>query len=117
MTDRDVVEEFCRIVGCGKVSEEQRRRPPRKNCWYWTIGNRDDVERLLRAFYPRLGERRRAKADEALAEIAKSVRACEECGESFKAHKSDRRFCSTPCQMRAYHAKHRGVRVSERAMA
>lgn len=117
MTDRDVIEEFCRIVQCGSVSREQNRKPPRKNCWYWTIGNRVDVERLLRAFYPRLGERRRAKADEALAEIAKSVRACETCGETFRAQKSQRRFCSTSCQQRSYYVRHGNVPVAARSTA
>lgn len=123
MTDRDVVVEFCRIMECGKVSQEQRRQPPRKNCWVWTIGNRADTERIIRMLYPWLGERRRAKADEALAEIDRRRvelrRTCEGCGEQFVAatHGPTRKFCSTPCYMRTYHAKHRGVRAAERVVA
>lgn len=123
MTDRDVVERFCHIMGCGKVSLEQNRHPPRKNCWYWTIGNRDDTERILRMLYPWFGERRRAKADEAFAEIdrrnADLHRTCDGCGEQFVAatHGPTRKFCTEPCRMRTYHAKYRGVRVSERTAA
>jgi hypothetical protein len=123
MTDRDTVQEFCRIVECGGVSQEQNRKPPRKNCWYWTIGNPTDVERILRAFYPRLGERRRAKADEAFAEIdrrnADLRRVCVGCGVKFVASTRGptAKFCSEPCRMRTYHAKHKGVPVSMRVLA
>lgn len=121
MTDRDVVEEFCRIVECGKVSLEQRRTPPRKNCWYWTIGNRNDVERILTMFLPRLGSRRTGKALLTLAEISKRraecIRICERCGVQFESTRDLARFCSTPCQQADYYAKHGNVRVSERATA
>lgn len=121
MTDRDVVEKFCRIVECGKVSPEQRRRPPRKNVYIWTIANRDDVERILLELLPHLGSRRTDKALAALAEIrqrrAELTHTCEGCGVEFEAKREFARFCSEPCRMRTYHAKYRGVRVADRVVA
>lgn len=122
MTDRDVVEEFCRVVGCGTVGPEKRLRPPQtKTVHVWTIGNRDDVERILLALLPRLGSRRKDKALTALAEIAarraELFRTCEGCGTTFEAKRELARYCTEPCRMRTYHAKYRGVPVAERATA
>jgi hypothetical protein len=101
MTDRDVLEKFCEIVECGKVGGPHRySRPHHKPTYVWGIGNRTDVERILLAFLPWLGERRSAKAREMLAEIAKLNMTCEECGVTFRSHRISSRFCSVKCRNR-----------------
>ena len=101
MTDRDVLEKFCRIVECGKVGPERRYgRPHHKPSYVWQISNRADCERILLAFRPWLLARRGAKADEVLAEIAKMDRHCRNCGEPFRARRLDMHFCGTKCRNR-----------------
>lgn len=103
MTDRDVLERFCGIVECGRVTGPHRHgnRPAHhKPIFSWGIGNRPDVERILLAFYPWLGERRLAKAHEALAEIARLDMECKNCGEPFRAHRLDSEYCSVKCRNR-----------------
>lgn len=99
MTDKDVVDRFCRIVECGKVSPEQRRpKPNHKSVYVWQISNRHDVERILLAFRPWFGERRTAKADALLAEIATLNRECRHCAAPFRARRLDMWFCGTRCR-------------------
>ena len=69
MTDEDVVNKFASVVGCGKV---RRRFPPsvaftgRKPQFLWDVSTFEKAQAILAAFWPWLGERRRAKAIEAL---------------------------------------------------
>lgn len=67
MADGDVVERVHALVGCGRISEPTSRNPGR---WRATkllvINGRDNVEPLLVAIRPWLGERRGAKVDELL---------------------------------------------------
>lgn len=103
MTDQDVLERFCRAVECGRVTGPHRHgdRPAHhKPVYRWGIGNRADVERILVAFLPWLGERRAAKANEMLAEIAKLDRECKNCGKAFRARRSDAQCCSVKCRNR-----------------
>jgi len=101
MTDRDVLERFCAVVQCGKVGGERRYgRPHHKPAFVWCISNRSDVERILLALLPWFGERRSAKAREALAEIAKLNMTCEYCGVTFRSHRISSRFCSVKCRNR-----------------
>lgn len=70
-TDKDVVDEFARIVG-GKVYGPYRpngKKTPAsyKDIYQWKIQNTLTCHALLRRFWPYLGERRRAKAAEAIA--------------------------------------------------
>ncbi len=67
MTDRDILERFAEAVGVGKVTGPRNRGPNRKPIYLWAAYNRADWEALLRLFYPLLGERRRAQADNLLS--------------------------------------------------
>lgn len=108
MTDRDVVAQFCDVVECGKVSGPKRvGRPNRKPVYVWAIGNRKDVERILLAFLPWFGERRAAKAQLTLAEIAKLDMMCDECGTVFRSHRISSRFCSIKCRNRWHYMQNR----------
>lgn len=101
MTDRDILERFCRIVACGRVSDERRfGREHHKPTYVWAIGNRPDVERILLALLPWFGERRSAKARQALKEIARLDHVCKNCGETFRARRLDMQCCSVKCRNR-----------------
>lgn len=102
MTDRDVLGRFCATVECGRVTGPHTFNRPahHKPIYRWAIGNRKDVERILLAFLPWLGERRSAKAQEMLAEIARLDRECKNCGRPFRARRLDMQCCSVKCRNR-----------------
>jgi len=105
-TDRDVLERFHMIVGVGGVTFHHRgARPHHKPCWAWHLSARDKVEALLSSFMPWLGQRRRAKAQEALALLAeqRQIRKCEYCGGSFESYHGFQRFCCKKHQEKAWY--------------
>lgn len=116
MTDKDVLDKFCRIVECGKVGPERRYgREHHKPCYVWQISNRADTERILLAFRPWLGRRRLTKAEEVLREIAKMDISCKQCGKEFRAKRLDMLFCSPECRSRWNYLFNRpAVRPSKR---
>jgi hypothetical protein len=65
MTDKDVVEQFRDVVGCGNVVE---LHPPnhKEKGWSkfysWTISKRSEVQRILSTMLPYFGHRRAHKA-------------------------------------------------------
>ena len=65
MTDKDVVEDFQRIVGCG-VIYEPKLRDGRKQSYYFQVGNKKDVRSILSSMLPYLGTRRAHRALDAL---------------------------------------------------
>ena len=74
MTDKDVVERAAKIWGHGSVRQIPARQRPhalgRKDIYVWRFENRAQVYALLAAIYPWLGNRRKAKAKEALLDLA-----------------------------------------------
>ena len=69
MTDRDVLDRFCTAVTAGSVSgpyagNGSKTPTGRKPMYVWQANGIVDVSRILDAFWPYLGERRRAKANE-----------------------------------------------------
>ena len=71
MTDRDVIEKFAGIVGCGKTSGPEMF-PGRMNSkpqWRWDTAKEGDVRMLLTVFMPHLGKRRRARAEEVIQRL------------------------------------------------
>ena len=110
MTDRDVLEKFYAVVESGGVGLHHRANKPRhKDCWQWQAGARKDVTRILLAFMPWFCERRRAKAEEALALLAEQhyIRQCEYCGEDFESYNGFQRFCSKKHQEQAWQAENK----------
>ena len=75
MTDRDVLERFTRIVGVSHVRATHSSNPLRgsKPQWRWFASSSTDVLRILRMFLPYLGERRTAKAQEAIARLDREM--------------------------------------------
>lgn len=70
MCDRDVLERFARIVGA-EANIYADGRPMRRPLYAWRCGRWSVIEPMLTAFLPYLGERRRAKALELLANPAR----------------------------------------------
>jgi len=67
MCDRDVVERFAAIMGCGKVTNPDKRHeqnPKHRPIWRWSTARRADCLRIAQMFLPYLGERRSARAHE-----------------------------------------------------
>ncbi len=62
MTDRDVVERFCKIVGVGKVLPAKPSKAHYKPLFEWTCQRREDVHNILDTFLPYFGDRRAHKA-------------------------------------------------------
>ena len=69
MTDKDVIEEFYRVMGKGTVHLDYNK-PYRiklgrtKLLHKWRSGPREELYGLIQRLYPYLGERRRSKCDE-----------------------------------------------------
>jgi len=100
-TDRDVVESFMAVVGCGAIGLRSKKPDHWKNQWTWSCGKWSDVSKLLLAFLPHLHARRRQKAMEVLTRGGDArKRVCECCGELFVAQVNKARFCSSRCQDR-----------------
>lgn len=70
MNDRDVVERFRSIVGCGGLYAHKPGTGSTKPNWTWYVYEAEKVSEILTAFLPYLGQRRSAKAIEALAVTA-----------------------------------------------
>jgi hypothetical protein len=73
MTDEDVVLRLVTATGCGAVTGPEQRREGWKPIWTWNVCRWAEIEYLLQAWRPLLGERRRAKADQLLADPAQTV--------------------------------------------
>lgn len=94
MCDRDVLERVDRLVPStnGVKLKKQRNPPPQyKDQYLWNIGKAPEVEACLRLMLPWLGERRRARALEALEVLARHPggpgwrrRAMTHCGEGHE---------------------------------
>jgi predicted metal-dependent hydrolase len=68
MCDRDVVERFAAVMGCGKVTVEARseRNPKHSDIWRWTTAKRAECLRIAELLLPYMGERRAARAREVI---------------------------------------------------
>jgi len=60
-TDKDVLERFVQVVGVGPMSARSKKQPQYKQQWVWTISGFERVQAIGAAFWPWLGERRRAQ--------------------------------------------------------
>ena len=63
MTDRDIVQRFADVLGCGTAVHDESNQPRRirtgrKACYRWTCSRRADVIKVLELFLPHFGQRR-----------------------------------------------------------
>lgn len=67
-TDKDVLARFQQIVGYGNILEKPRKTKPShyKTLWEWRIAKQPEVIRILVMLMPYFGNRRLAKAVDAL---------------------------------------------------
>jgi hypothetical protein len=66
-TDEDVIRRFAAAVGMGNVSGPREPNRGQKLVWYWSVTGQK-IERLYALLEPGLGERRRTRYAELLAE-------------------------------------------------
>jgi hypothetical protein len=72
MTDLDVLQRRQNITGIGHINRPTPRKDPRhKPIWHWVASKNKESITLMRAVYPLMGERRRARIDEVLALVEK----------------------------------------------
>jgi hypothetical protein len=64
MTDQDVIERLQELTGMGRIALGRKTNPGYKPYWQWTVSRDGDALELMRAVYPHMGERRRAKIEE-----------------------------------------------------
>jgi hypothetical protein len=69
MTDRDVVERFVAIVGCGSISVVKPGTGGHKPVHCWRLYEAVEVRRVVAMFLPLFGERRTARALALLEQI------------------------------------------------
>src|SRR5438309_46060 len=74
MNDKDVVERFRAIMGCGGLYPHRPGTGSTKPNWTWYVYSAEKVSAILNALLPYLGQRRSAKAREAL-EVTANIRA------------------------------------------
>lgn len=73
MTDRDVVERFAAVIGCGNIHRPRHDpRPNHKPVYTWALYESARVVEVIELLMPWFGERRRAKAMEVLA-VARDI--------------------------------------------
>lgn len=61
MTDRDIVERFAEIMGCGFIFVENRSKTNRKTIYIWRVNSRKETEQALQHIESFFGIRRKAK--------------------------------------------------------
>ena len=67
MTDLDVVQDFCKVMGYGRVlGPYQPKDKKHKSYFQWVTSKRSEVIRIIGELWPYLGTRRRAQAQAAL---------------------------------------------------
>lgn len=71
-TDRDVVERFARIIGCGRVaqdlskSRQEKMKHGAKSVYTWTVSNWREIRPILLMMLPLMSDRRKQKFEAAL---------------------------------------------------
>lgn len=105
-TDEDVVRRFHNLVSCGTVVGPHSTNG-NKDQFTWRSST-NDSERLLRLFLPLLGNRRAARATEALQarqdykDLCTQERICPQCNTSFRPSYNlgafKKVYCSKTCK-------------------
>jgi hypothetical protein len=73
MTDKDIVERFAAIIGCGAIHEGRPGTGGHKRVYTWCVYEAEKVREIIALLLPQMGERRRAQAMTVL-EVGAGVR-------------------------------------------
>jgi hypothetical protein len=78
-SDGDVIKHFHQVIGVGKVTGPYKRiskttGQETRSMWYWALNNWVEIEPLLKQMLPFLGDRRKEKALQLLADPARPYR-------------------------------------------
>ncbi len=75
MTDRDILERLQQVTGIGRLEKSRARANPKhKPISQWIVCKNQDAIDLMKAVYPWMGQRRRARIDEVLALVVGDAR-------------------------------------------
>lgn len=111
MNDKDVVQRFVQAIGVGHVRPESSGNRPKhwSQQWGWTISTRADIVHSLDLMLPWFGERRSARATEALEWFEENLgpRGCIMCAETFLPKRKRSRFCGSVCHNRYYDRRYK----------
>lgn len=66
MTDRDVVERFSTVMGCGNISKMKKEKPHHRQAWMWRVSSWAEFAKVTDLIGSFLGERRTQRMDEIL---------------------------------------------------
>lgn len=69
MNDEDVIQRF-KSLGLGTITSYSDKRGNKKLQWSWHVGAGADIIEVIYMFYDIVGERRRKKFDECLADFS-----------------------------------------------
>jgi len=72
-TDRDTIDRFKSIVGCGAIYTQKRRKEHWKTSYRWHCGKWSSIRNIVFWFYPYMSQRRRAAMDYLLDHPAERV--------------------------------------------
>jgi hypothetical protein len=102
MTDFDVVRRLHLLVGVGTLKEGRHKDPTHKPYLTWSVGSRDGID-FLNTIMPWLGERRTAKAVEAIDRWhnnkSQSTKYDKECIHGHSYESPNKRLSSGSCRM------------------
>ena len=71
-TDKDAIEQFHSIVGFGKLYGPYMFKKATKPIYRWSTTQTEDVQKLIKLFYPLLSDRRQSRCRE-LLELAENI--------------------------------------------
>ncbi len=99
MTDKDVIARIRNVVGLGTVyAPWKSQRADRKPSWLWNMYRKAEVAAVLPWMLPHLGERRRARALEAVQHMKRSsLRVVAVCG-TISGYAAHRRKSEPTCE-------------------
>lgn len=69
-SDREPLERFARIVGCGTIRRTATSALGTRPMFAWQVARRADVDRIVDLFWPWLSPRKRTQVDRARAQAA-----------------------------------------------
>lgn len=73
MSDKDVIDKFLEVIGCGSLYYQAPKGPTYKPSWRWHIQDMPGVRKALNKLLPYLMSRRTSKANEMLKHINERV--------------------------------------------